>query len=130
MNNSIELVQSLFAAFGSGDIEFILSHIADGASWVAPGPAAIPNAGHYTGPAGVADFFHKLGDSETVTRFEPREFLANGDTVVALGHEECQSRKTGKTATTNWAMRFRIAGDKVIEWESYYDTAAYVAAHS
>ena len=32
MNNPIELVQSLFAAFGRGDIDFILSHIADGAS--------------------------------------------------------------------------------------------------
>ena len=130
MNNPIEMVQSLFAAFGRGDIDFILSHIAADAAWTAPGPSVIPSAGRYSGPAGVAEFFRKLSDSELVTRFEPREFFANGNTVVALGVEECQSRKTGKSAATNWAMSFRIDDGKVTQWETYYDTAAYALAHS
>lgn len=128
MSNPIDLIQSLFAAFGRGDINFILSHIADDATWIAPGPG-VPNAGHYSGPAGVAEFFRKLSESELVTRFEPREFFVNGYTVVALGSEECQSIKTGKTVSTNWAMCFRTDGNKVTYWESYYDTAAYALAH-
>lgn len=127
--NPIELVQSLFAAFTRGDVEFILAHIAPDASWVCPGPG-IPSAGAYAGPAGVAEFFQKLTTTEAVTRFEPREYLANGNTVVALGYEECTVPKTGKSAATNWAMRFHIEDGKVTHWESFFDTASYALAHS
>lgn len=126
---SIEFVQDLYAAFGRGDIAHILSRIAPDCRWIAPGDG-IPNAGSYTGPAGAADFFAKLAASETITSFEPREFFANGDDVVALGSESCRVIKTGKPAATNWAMLFRIRDGKVVHWESYYDTAAYLRAHS
>ncbi len=53
------LVQSLFAAFGRGDIGFILSQITEA------GPSAIPGAGRYSGPAGVADFFRIDGGKVT-----------------------------------------------------------------
>ena len=63
--NQFRLVQSLFAAFGRGDIDFILSHIAEDATWNSPGPSAIPSAGRYSGPAGVADFFRIDGGKVT-----------------------------------------------------------------
>lgn len=125
---ALELVKELYAAFGRGDIQFILSHIAKDCRWIAPGNG-IPNAGVYQGPAGAAEFFQKLAESEQVTRFEPREFFVNGDDVVALGVEECRMPATGKTAATNWAMLFRVRGGQVTYWESFYDTSAYAAAH-
>ena len=129
MSSPIELIQSLFAAFGRGDIEFILAHIADDATWVSTGPG-IPSAGVYSGPSGAAEFFRIQHETELVTRFEPREFLANGNTVVALGFEACQVRRTGKAAATSWAMHFRTDGDKVTHVELFYDTATYALAHS
>ena len=56
-----ELVQSLYDAFSRGDIRFILDHIAPNCRWTAPG-TGIPNAGVYTGPAGVAEFFQRCGE--------------------------------------------------------------------
>jgi ketosteroid isomerase-like protein len=125
----IELVRSMYDAFGRGDIAHILAHVAPDCQWIESGEG-IPSAGKYTGPAGAAEFFRKLDESETITRFEPRQFLAHGDDVVALGFEEMQSKNTGKTASTNWAMLFRLREGKVVHFETFYDTAALARAHS
>ena len=127
-STAVELVQSLYEAFGRGDIPFILSHIADDCQWISPGEG-IPAAGAYVGPAGAGEFFQRLGGSEEFTRFEPREFFTKGDDVVALGFEECRSRATGKTMSTNWAMLFRVRDGKVVYWEAFYDTSTYAIAH-
>ncbi len=124
-----QLVQSLYDAFGRGDIPFILGHIAPECRWQAPG-IGIPNAGTYTGPDGVAQFFQRLAATENVTRFEVREYFESGNSVVALGVEECTVIANGKQAYTEWAMLFRVENGKVTEWRSFYDTSAYMAAHS
>lgn len=124
---STELVQSLYDAFGRGDIPFILSHLSPDCRWVAPGEG-IPNAGVYNGPEAV-EFFRKMAESETILKFEPRQFISNGDDVVALGYEECRAIATGKTASTNWAMLFRVRNGLVAYFETFYDTAAYLRAH-
>ena len=126
---AVETVQDLFAAFGRGDVPFILQHVTPDCRWVAPGQT-IPNAGVFTGPQGAAEFFTRLGASEQITRFEPREFFANaaGD-VVVLGHEACRTMTTGREVATDWAMLFRVRDGKVSGYQSYYDTEAYAAAH-
>lgn len=124
-----ELVENLYAAFTRGDIPFILDHISPDCRWSAPG-TGIPNAGHYTGPAGVAEFFQRLAASENVTRFEVKEYFTNGNSVIAIGSEACTIISNGKQAETDWAMLFRIENGKVTEWQSFYDTSAYMLAHS
>ncbi len=124
-----ELVQDLYAAFGRGDIPYLLERIAPDCRWVAPG-TGIPNAGVYTGPAGVGEFFQKLAASENVTYFEPKEYFECGNSVVALGSEACTTMPAGKQAKTDWAMLFRVENGKVTEWQSFYDTSAYMVAHT
>ncbi len=126
---STELVQSLFAAFGRGDIPFILAHLSPDCRWVATGEG-LPYAGVYTGPAGAGEFFTRLAASEDITRFEPREYFVNGDDVIVLGFEECRVKSNGKTASTNWAMLFRVRGGLVTYWENFIDTSAYLRAHN
>ncbi len=123
-----ELVQDLYGAFTRGDIPFILERLAPNCRWTAPG-AGIPNAGIYTGPAGAADFFQKLAASENVTRFEVKEYFERDNNVLALGSETCTALATGKKAETDWAMLFRIEDGKVIEYQAFYDTSAYMLAH-
>ena len=127
---TIEQVQELYAAFGRGDIGFILQSVAPDCKWIATG-AGIPNSGNYTGPAGAAEFFQRLAASEEVTKFEPREFFSNqaGD-VVAHGFEECRIIANGRMVNTNWMMLFRFRDGKVAHFETFYDTAAYAAAHA
>jgi uncharacterized protein len=123
-----ELVQSLFEAFGKGDIKFILDHLAPDCRWVMPGQG-IPIAGVYKGREGVAQFFQKLSETEKVLRFEPHEYFAKGDDVVALGFEENQVISTGKKAVSNWAMLFRMRDGLVAHYEALFDTSASANAH-
>ncbi len=127
-STSLELIQKLYAAFGRGDIGYILEHLADDCRWVSPGEG-LPNAGLFEGPAGAAQFFERLAASEEITRFEPREFFVNGDDVVALGYEECRSKLTGREARTNFAMLFRVREGKVTHFEGFFDTGAFGRMH-
>ncbi|MBM3764878.1 MAG: hypothetical protein FJW32_05760 [Acidobacteria bacterium] len=126
---TIEQVQDLYAAFGRGDIGYILGRIAPDCQWIAAGEGG-PNTGRYTGPAGAGEFFKRLADTEEVTRFEPREYFTNaaGD-VVAHGFEECRIIANGRVVSTNWMMLFRFRDGKVAHFETFYDTSAYAAAH-
>jgi ketosteroid isomerase-like protein len=126
--SSLELVQNLFAAFGKGDVQFILDHVADDCRWVAPGEG-IPASGVHIGPAGVGHFFQTLVATEQITLFEPRNYFQKGDEVVVLGAEEMQVIKTGKRAATNWVMVFGVSDAKVTRFEMFFDTAAYARAH-
>lgn len=123
-----ELIQDLYAAFGRGDIAYVLARVAPGCQWIVNADG-VPTSGVYVGPEGVADFFQTLAATEEILRFEPREFFEHGNGVVALGFEECRVIATGKTVSTNWAMHFRVSEGKVIHFETFYNSAAYAKAH-
>jgi ketosteroid isomerase-like protein len=127
--SGVELVQSLFSAFGKGDIPYILSHVTQDCHWAAPGKGMVPIGGEYIGPEGVARFFETLFRTEEITFFQPREFFAKGDDVVVLGSEESRIIKTGKIARSNWTMVFRMRDGMVYDWEQLFDSAAYAQAH-
>jgi uncharacterized protein len=126
---AVELVKSLYEAFGRGDIAFIVNSINDDCRWVAPG-ATLATRGVYSGPQGVLQFFERMNATEEFTLFEPREYFSDSQgNVVVLGSEAMRSRKTGKEAKTEWSMVFRIRDGKVSGWHAYYDTEAYAIAH-
>jgi ketosteroid isomerase-like protein len=126
-STSVDLIRSTFEAFGRGDIAYILANLTPDCTWICPGE--LPYSGAYTGPAGAGEFFQKLGATEQITVFEPREYFTSGDDVMVLGYEEGRSIATGKTVTSHWAMLFRVRNGKVSHWQTHFDTAAYARAH-
>ncbi|WP_321472239.1 nuclear transport factor 2 family protein [uncultured Paludibaculum sp.] len=125
---SVQLVQSLFEAFGRGDIAYILERLTPDCIWSVPG-SGYALAGEYKGPEGAAEFFRRLHETEEMLRFDPREYFTNGDDVVVLGYEQARVRATGKQAESKWAMVFRVKDGKVASWSTHFDTEAYAAAH-
>ena len=123
-----ELVRSLFEAFSRGDIAFVLRHTAPDCRWVSEGEG-IPVAGVYNGPNGVARFFQTLDATEQITRLEMTEYFTNGDSLIALGHEDCKVKVTGKSVSSPIAMLFRVRDGLVTEWHGFYNTAAWAEAH-
>jgi uncharacterized protein len=45
----------------------------------------------------VAQLFEKFGEMQEAEEFEPREFITQGDKVVALGHYRWRIRATGRS---------------------------------
>ena len=125
-----KLVQEAYAAFQRGDIASILNMMADDVSWFLPGPKdVIPFVGQRRGRQQVADFFSKLAEMQDVERFEPQEFVAQGDVVVALGHYKWRVKSTSRSFESDWAHVFTIRNGKVVKFHEYYDTNAGVEAY-
>jgi ketosteroid isomerase-like protein len=123
-----EVVRNVFEAFGRGDIQGLLSLLAEDVVWFIPGPAEVPFAGERRGHEGALQFFQTLGGAVEFERFEPREFVAQGDKVVAVGFERGRVKATGRTFDNPWALVFTLRDGRVAEFRGYEDTAAVAEA--
>lgn len=123
------VVQSIFEAFGRGDVPGVLAHLAEDVEWSAPGPSSVPYLGERRGHGGATEFFVQLGTNVDFEYFEPGAFVAEGDRVVALGRERGKVKGTGKTFDNEWALVFTFGGGgKVTRFQLYENTAAVAEA--
>jgi len=127
--NNTAIVKRIYEAFGRGDIEAILSNLADDVEWNVSGRQdGIPYAGTYHSRNGARDFFSLLGESISYDQFEPRRFVAEGDQVAVFGYYHGKVKTNGQVVETNWAMEWSLNDDKVMRFTVYDDTAAVAAA--
>src|ERR1700722_9089500 len=92
--SNTQIVQRCFGYFLQGNIPALLNEVTDDIKWSVPGPVNImPWSGTRSGKAGVGEFFKIVSESTEFTKFEPREYIAQGDRVVALGFFEGKSKK-------------------------------------
>jgi uncharacterized protein len=125
-----KVVQDAYAAFGRADIPRVLGYMSEDFLWrpVTGAAAYVPFAGERRGKPAVAEFFKKVAESEDFEQFEPREFVAQGDKVVALGHYRAKSRTTGRTFESDFVMVFTLEGGKVTSFQEFSDSAAINAS--
>lgn len=124
------VVQSIFEAFGRGDVPGVLEHLSEDVTWKAPGPDTIPYFGDRRGHGGATEFFVKLGTTVDFEHFEPGAFVAEDDRVVVLGRERGRVKRTGKSFDNEWALVFTFGGGKVTGFQCYENTAAIAEAFS
>ena len=123
-------VQDAYAAFGRGDIPALLSNMTDDIHWRAVIGVAthVPFSDEVRGKAAVAEFFKKVSETEDFEQFEPREFVAQGDTVVAIGHYRARAKATAKTFDSDFVKVFTLKNGKIAAFREFTDTAAVNAA--
>ena len=125
---NLGVVQQIYAAVGSGDIPALLSLLTDDVEWTLQGHSMIPWAGPRSGREGVTKFFSLIGETLEFEQFEPREFVAQGDTVVVLGYERSLVKPTGRTFEQEWAHVYTLKDGKIAKARFIEDTAAQVVA--
>lgn len=119
-----QLVQEAYQLFLRGDIASLIDRCQDDVEWSSPEAEFVPFSGKFHGKQGVADFFSRFGQSMQTVRFEPREFIAEGDKVVVLGEGSWQVTPTGRRFDTPWIHVFTLRDGKTARFESITDTAA------
>ncbi len=93
--DNVRTVKDFFAAIGRGDKELLQALVAEDVEWISPGKDW-PLAGTHRGHAGLANLLATASKSiETST--EPREFVAQGDRVLAVGFARGKIKATNKT---------------------------------
>jgi uncharacterized protein len=125
-DDNVQQAKEAYAAFGRGDIPGLMERFADDIEWVEPGKT--PISGTFRGKAQLTEWFGKLGGLIDFQRFEPREFIAQGDKVVVLIHSESTARSTGKKLTQEHAHVHTYRDGKLAHFVEYVDTAPIMEA--
>jgi ketosteroid isomerase-like protein len=116
------IIQQILAAFGRKDIPSVLSAVTDDIDWQVLGLKELPHTGPQRGRDQLARFFEKVAAQTDIQRFEPREYIAQGDKVVALGYYGGRSKATGRPLQSEWVMVFTLRNGKVARFREYADT--------
>jgi ketosteroid isomerase-like protein len=124
MTDNIAFVQSLYAAFGRGDIDTIIAGLAGDIDWLSIGrPSDFATFGPRRGPGEVREFFDLLARDTEFSEFSPNDFDAVGDKVFVEGHSRMRLKAGGPEVDTDWAHIFTIKGGKVARFRDFTDTA-------
>ena len=81
-----QFVEQAYANFKAGDIPTLLQSLSEDVTWQLPEIENVPFAGKRQGRGAVGEFFSTLASLQDARSFEEREFIAQGDKVVVLGH--------------------------------------------
>ena len=119
-----ELVLQAYSSFRDGDIPAVLDSLSEDVEWVTAEVVGVPVGGTWRGRDQVGEFFQTLSDVQEARQFEPREFVAQDDRVVALGHYAWHVKSTGREWESDFAHVFSVRDGKVTRFQEYTDTAA------
>lgn len=129
MENNIQIVQDAYDKFTSGDIPGLLNLLSEDVEWITPEIENAPFAGARHGTDEVGEFFALLDKSEETTKFEPTEFIAQGDRVVVLGKYGATVRETGRSYESGWVHVFNVKDGKITSFVEFNDNALATRAY-
>ncbi len=124
-------VKDAYAAFGRGDVDAILALVDEGIEWegVKGAEGVAPQAGLRRGKAAVGGFFQLVGSTLDFQAFEPKEFVAQGDAVVAIGSYKTTVKATKRQTVSDWTMVFNFRNGKIVRFREFTDSAAVIRAY-
>ena len=120
-DSNVQIVKDGFNDFLTGNIPGVLGRFADEFSFTVPGAPEVPYAGTKRTTEELAGFFQGLDENVTLSVFEPREYIATGDKVVAVGHYEGQVKRSGHPFASDWVMVWTLRDGKVTEFREFSD---------
>jgi ketosteroid isomerase-like protein len=126
---SLEIVRKAYDNFKAGDVPGLLGQLDSNVEWELPDIPGARISGQRHGLDGVRQFFSDLADDQEVISFEPREFVADGERVVALGNYEWRVRSTGKPFKSDFTHVFRVRDGKITGFHEFMDTHAVAEAY-
>ena len=123
------LIQSVYAAFGRGDIAFILANLTSDTVWTTEGPGVIPYAGTRSGVPGVSSFFEALGSTLSDMKLTTTHYVAEGNAVTTFGRFAATVKATGKSFDTPVGHYFEIRDGKIAVFVDIIESASIAAAY-
>jgi ketosteroid isomerase-like protein len=122
--DNINTIQTIYQAFGRGDVQAILAALSDDVDWAAEtSSTAAPWYGVRNDKDAVAAFFQQFASSVDTAVFEPTAFAANETDVFALVRYRGTARATGTEIETQLHHYFRFRDGKIDYYRGTEDTA-------
>ena len=121
MSANRETIEKLYAAFAAGDVPTVLGSLDSAIEWTEA--AGFPYAGTYTGPDAVLqNVFMRLATEWERFAAVPEEYVAEGDTVVAIGKHSGRFNQTGKDMETPFVHVWKLREGKAVRFVQHCDT--------
>lgn len=117
-NSAKTVVEKMFSAFGSGDIEKFVETVSDDTVWIYHGTQIIP-AGIFEKKEGVRTFFTNILERTEIINFEPQQFIVEGNMVVVLGQEHQRVKRTGRELKQKWVQIYTVENDLIARMEEF-----------
>jgi ketosteroid isomerase-like protein len=124
---NLDVVHSVYSAFGRGDLDAVLAQLDPQVSWRTPGAPDLPTAGLRQGVPAVREFFGLLLNTFDIAEFRPQDFLAAGDKVVVLGVSREGPKGSGRLVDFRWVHVFTFRNGRIVAFEEPADVSELVA---
>jgi ketosteroid isomerase-like protein len=122
-NDNVKTIQSLYEAFGRGDVTAILDALTDDVDWASEASTTeVPWWGVRQGKDGAADFFGQLAGASEVLEFTPLAMVGEGDDVLTVVRYRAKNTSNGNTVDMEIHHHFRFRGDKISRYRGSEDT--------
>lgn len=125
MHRNRETVEAVYKSFAKGDIPAVLAVMSPEIRWTEAEGG--PYGGVSIGPGAVLEnVFMKLGGEWDGFSAVAHEFVADGDTVVALGDYGGTYKATGKRFKAPFAHVWKFRDGKAVSFQQHTDTAVHL----
>jgi ketosteroid isomerase-like protein len=133
---SVEVVRSLYEAFGRGDVPGVLGAMTDDVVWHET--EGMPYGGVYHGGEEIAkNVFGPITEDLQDFAVIPEEFIASGSTVAVVARYTGTGKETGNTLDLPAVHLWDVRDGKVARFRQFIDTVKFreavpteVAGHS
>ena len=121
MATNKEIVEAAYASFAKGDVPAVMGAMDENIKWTEA--EGFPLAGTYVGPQAVLEgVFMRLGEVGDEYAAVPDQFIAEGDTVVALGNYSWKHKSSGAPAKVKMVHVWTVADGKLATFQQHVDT--------
>ncbi len=126
--DNIKTIQTVYEAFGRGDVAAILEVVTDDVDWATEAASRdVPWYGPVHNKAELAAWFQAIGENVEVEEFTPISFAANDTNVHTAVRFGFKGRNTGKRGSMLLQHFFRFSGNKIEYYRGSEDTALTAA---
>lgn len=123
-----ELVRQAYAAYGRGDVARVLACMSPQIEWEIPAVPALSFTGKRQGPDQVAEYFRLSSEQQVVRELVPKEFVAQGDKVIVLGHGAWTALEAGQDFESDWVHVFTVKDGRIAAFREFMDVHVAVEA--
>jgi ketosteroid isomerase-like protein len=128
-DHNVQLIKTAYSAFGQGDVQALVKAVSDDIEFRPLMPQSIwPFAGPRQGREQFIKFLEGFSEIATIERFEPLEFIAQGERVAVLLSERSRIKATGLFIDQTYVHVFTVANNQIVRFAIFGDSAPVLAA--
>lgn len=122
--SNIEIVQKMYGAFATRDIDAVLGMLAADVEWTEPPNPYNPTAGSRHGHDGFLEWIEIGRRTEEILVLQPRKMLIDDDSVAVVGYLKCLVKATGKVYESDFVHLVTLRNGQVARFQEFFDTHA------